>query len=468
MQIIADTYAIYMAEIQKKPTWELIIGELVDNAIDASATTIDILLDNDMFLIKDNGVGCNDLTLILAMGSRRNHVSTSIGRYGVGAKSAIVGAGMKSVVSSVCRGFLSTTRVSWLDAKPGPGGSIETNNEILVQETSMPQGTKIVVRDLKRRPNRRTIDAIREFLSITYRVGLLKGISITLTHRGRKEKIKPFDVPTLAETIEGTFDVYGSKANVRIGLVEPGQPCRECNMFVEYGYRTIARNSRIGLGDHPVSGLVGWIVLDNSWPLKTYKDGISDEKYEDELDRQIYHWAKPLIDKARNRTKTLQFGEIENLFNEHVLPDVLGYPDRKAKRSAHENETGGVTPTGNGSPHRRAARTQAGSRFGGRNKSRLLVQFENIGDDKKLFDVRSNIIRLNSAHLEFQEHANNYDMIKRHVAHIIGSYSSMNPEEVDRGTLFDNGDVQRRIDRHAEVTSKIIASIAKFQPVLVS
>lgn len=92
------------------------IADIIDNSIDASATTIDLQFEyndgNGYILIKDNGIGMNDIQLQQAMtiGSkdpRDTRNKNELGRFGMGLKTASFSLGKRLSVISKQNGVIS-------------------------------------------------------------------------------------------------------------------------------------------------------------------------------------------------------------------------------------------------------------------------------------------------------------------------------------------------------------------------
>ena len=80
---------ILTALSQQNLKWEIVLAELVDNSLDAGASRVDIRLGPGKSLsIKDDGVGCKDIAVMVRPGDRQVHETTSLGRYGIGLKDA--------------------------------------------------------------------------------------------------------------------------------------------------------------------------------------------------------------------------------------------------------------------------------------------------------------------------------------------------------------------------------------------
>ena len=67
-------------------TWHDMLGELIDNSLDAGATRVGIRFHGRNLVVTDNGSGCTDISKMLTLGSHQHLDTTKLGRYGVGLK----------------------------------------------------------------------------------------------------------------------------------------------------------------------------------------------------------------------------------------------------------------------------------------------------------------------------------------------------------------------------------------------
>lgn len=101
-------------------TFNTAIADIVDNSIAANATKIDIRLEVDpenniTIFVADNGVGMNEAGLINAMkyGSKRREDPNSLGKFGLGLKTASTSFCRKLSVISRAEGDETVRKVQW-------------------------------------------------------------------------------------------------------------------------------------------------------------------------------------------------------------------------------------------------------------------------------------------------------------------------------------------------------------------
>ena len=75
MKIIIEVLAA------QKSSWRLALGELINNALDARATTITIVVNKGRYVsITDNGAGCPNPIHMVVPGDRISGEATKLGR----------------------------------------------------------------------------------------------------------------------------------------------------------------------------------------------------------------------------------------------------------------------------------------------------------------------------------------------------------------------------------------------------
>lgn len=461
MKVPVNVRAVYEAERSKNLSYATILGEFIDNSFDAGASMVLVSLDNDTLSVTDNGRGCEDFNLILGFGNRMDREETALGRYGYGAKAAILNAGDIVSIQSICNGYARSTKVDWSKIESTQDGCIDTGSELKCLPFDGPSETRIRIKSLRKSHNIKTAEALREMLSVRYRVGLLSGRSIEFKYKDQAVKIAPMVCPNLSEVQEDRFEIDGHSAWVKLGIIADGEQTKHRGIFVEYDFRTIIERSSIGLGDNPPPGVIGWISLDQTWPLTTYKNDIASRDLKEKLNDTIEKWASGLIARARTRTETRDFVRIENIFNEivggfHECED--GPPDKRARRPGPKGKHGTQVGTKSARGHKSAAATQRGDRFGsGRcpDSGPLRISFSELPDDSAMFQVINNVVHLNTRHPEVSEKRDDEDAIFRHAAHIFASHFCHREEYV--GRLFP--EIQEFDERYAKMVSAIIGKI---------
>lgn len=69
------------------PWWQA-LAELIDNALDANAKSVSIIVAGKTLTVKDDGNGVEDVLSLFRLGEHRKSKSTKLGRYGGGVRYA--------------------------------------------------------------------------------------------------------------------------------------------------------------------------------------------------------------------------------------------------------------------------------------------------------------------------------------------------------------------------------------------
>jgi antitoxin (DNA-binding transcriptional repressor) of toxin-antitoxin stability system len=350
--------------------WLHLVAELVDNAQDAGAksVTLDFSVPGK-FSASDDGCGCADLRLMLSPGSRQDHPTTQAGRFGIGAKDAMICLADEVSLTSTCLGVRRTAYVNWRSVVTKDSWQVDDPVEV---PSAGPSGTTILLGSLtKPVPNK--FDSAHYKLGALYAPAIASGaFRILLRYRAGKgpkarihfESVPPIASPRLDHEEAADFAFPHSKsARVRMGIIaEPGQRVHQ-GVTVAIPTRVIKVRTRLGLGLDPTPGLYGYVELSRGWSLSKNKDDLSaDDK--DLLSRVIADRFSALIARARKSGEDVALAGCNRALA-LISTAIRRERDRtrKARRSPPANHTGTVLPTGLGTPHTQAARTQPGNRF---------------------------------------------------------------------------------------------------------
>ena len=161
---------------------EVALCDLIDNSVDADATTISVTLERvsqeteglsdtiGAYVIADNGIGMNEDTLIDAftLGTEREYPSGSLGKFGLGLKSAGLALGNEIIILTaqderdpLCA-RLSIPDVERSGKYEIDLGSIPSDFIRYWEESGLASGTVLIIRDLN--DNRPSFAAFSEYL----------------------------------------------------------------------------------------------------------------------------------------------------------------------------------------------------------------------------------------------------------------------------------------------------------------
>lgn len=356
---------------QHKLQWPQFVGELIDNAVDAGAqrVTLDFSVP-DQFRAIDDGRGCDDLRCMLAPGERRDHSTTGTGRYGIGAKDAMICLGHMVTIRSVCAGVVRSVSVNWPHIEASGSWVIDAPAQM---PTSDPPGTAITISRLQRKIPGSSPSCFRDLvqrLGMLYAPAIVGGrlqINLRYGKGGRHlETVGAIPQPALEREESADFSFpHGKSARVRMGIiVEPNERLLQ-GVTVAIPNRVVRPRSRIGLGTEPTPGLYGYAELSRGWSLAKNKDDLSPHDQE-LLGGAIADRFSGLIGYARKAGEDVLLAGCNKIMG--LLPTAIRRDRdraRKARRAPPTHHTGTVIPTGRGGPHTQAVRTQPGERFRG-------------------------------------------------------------------------------------------------------
>lgn len=346
------------------------IGEILDNALDAGAGTVDLIFGKmngkRYFSVRDNGGGAPDINALVVLGDHRDHPGTKLGRHGVGAKDAtlwIGGPDSTLRVTSVHAGRTSALAVDWADMQTN--GRWEYDEPDVRDASPGERGTHITILNCWRGPPhgeewRRLVTDLEYMYAPALRTA-----QITMATGGQKPSpLVRWEPPPLEPGhIDCVLDVNGKKARLFIGIIKPGHGTARRGITYFHGWRVIEPASGKGCGEYEASAahVCGFVEVDRSWGLTKNKDAILGS---DHLYAAVAAAAKPILEKAHQRA-TLVTSELFTTAIESALNANLATANAKAKRGKG-NKHGTARPTGKGSGHRRAAVEQLGDTFVGR------------------------------------------------------------------------------------------------------
>jgi hypothetical protein len=358
-------------------TWKTVLGELIDNAFDAHAKHIAVRFATNTFSIKDDGGGCVDPTVLARLGHRVAHSTTKLGRYGVGAKDALlwIGGPDSSVhVESVVAKTRRILDVNWrrLIASPdwmGPGATDEP-------AIDGDRGTTIAInRVVHRVPS---YEELEREIGYLYSPAIKSGCQITIQRHERGAEpapIRRYELPRFdGMPLDVKTEVNGKSIRVYVGVVPASEPNRYPGLSYVHKFRVIMGKSSRGCGSYDTSLIAGFVELGDGWTLTKNKDGlVRDER---ELYETVFRTIEPVLKRAEQASHILESDCLRDAVQSDLNGAIFGDADprRKAKRSPGEGG-GSAEPTGTGRKHRRARVEQDGASFGGRASSAISLRF---------------------------------------------------------------------------------------------
>jgi hypothetical protein len=385
---------------QSGVNWKLAMGELIDNAFDAGATHVELVFEgsgkNAKFTACDNGAGCPDLTTILSLGRHTKTSSTKLGRFGVGAKDAMLWIGRTESNVSIASTHggehnrkTRTARVDWTELMRS--GQWDIPREDFTERAAEPgeQGTVICVRSshMRKAPHGQDWANLVDEIGYIYAPAIKAGRQITLKppgHKGVPQPVTRYQLPPLEPGhIDTEIEVAGRRARVYVGIVKRGEPNRRAGITYTYNFRVIVPASAYGCGEYSFSRIAGIVDLGEGWSLSKNKDRIAAN--EEELYEAVFRACEPLLRRAEVAGQQLESAAFEQsvnaALNEALRGGGTGSPDAKAKRGKGD-EQGAKNPTGTGRKHKRAENEQDGKTFSRKYAGPFRIEFDDSVEGK--------------------------------------------------------------------------------------
>jgi len=413
--------------------WHDALAELIDNAFDADANRIEITVAKKQLLVSDDGVGCDDLTKLVRLGSHGSRNSTRLGMHGRGVKDAWMWLGDSMQVDSIHKGSRYTLSIKateliasdWV----GPDQS-ETAAD------GAKSGTTLVFDPLDSKRTAPKMESV-ERLQRTFMPALKDGRQVILRLSGRKaQRLKPADLPIIEDVISESFEIEGHGVSISIGIVPAGTANPDPGFVVIYGHRVVCTTT-LGCGEYSVARMSGTITLDKTWKGKIapHKDNIS--AYREELDQEIQSRIILILQKAHSQSMNAETQAMVDELSRLLKEGIAGL---KGQRDPPRNNSGTIKPTGRGGKHRNLQKTQRGD-GSGKPRRGIQVDFYDAGRDDVLGKCEDKRVVLNSTHPAIGSSQKSNNILALYsIAFGLYCHHRCNNDGDKQGTLFERHD----------------------------
>lgn len=335
--------------------WPVILGELIDNSLDAQATSVELAFTPGKFSISDNGNGCQSIDPMFEFGFSFDKGKDALGRYGIGLKEAATSLWGVMKIVTTRNGVTQTAEIKW-DAV------IDNDNLTIPDPISTPAlageiGTKLTFKDYEPKPPA-SFDAIIKDISYLYSPSLRGGKCISICHgRQKRVSLSAYEMPDMVEVVEDTICIEGRTARIRVGIVRDARLNLHPGITFCYSYRVVKRSSDIG--EYSARLIAGEVILDNQWTLNKTKD---DFVGSDELSEAIFDRCEALFKKSDAQAMNISSAAIAAKLTDsfQAIQKALGH-NLKEKRDSRRNESGAISPVGSARKRLNVSKTQAGN-----------------------------------------------------------------------------------------------------------
>jgi hypothetical protein len=369
-------------------------AELVDNSLDAGATTIRIDIGNKEIRVSDNGRGCADLQRMLKLGTHNPH-GRKIGRYGVGFNTAAICLGKSVEVESVCHAKRRRVELCWDEIQPGWkvfGPDPE--------DTSEATGLNIRIWDLI--PRRQNISDLIAKLGARYPFLELSGKTILVNGT----KTPGTGTPQLDRQLTAHGEWEGRAYQLTAGVVHQLTRPWKFGFTVMLCDRILADGLSDGCGEYSRQGFFALVELlegveleDRTisvpWPVDKTKSGITDtiRLFLESLLPDV----EPLLKAAETESSNLVLRGLEQALSGKWLEQALFGAPALEKRPGEGGSSGTSDPKDSGRQRRHSTHVDpdsAGSVRIARGIGRAIrVKFAALEDDGDIAAVSHNSAR---------------------------------------------------------------------------
>ena len=267
---------IIQSMINAEISLKIAIAELIANSLDQDATQIDISLNTkrrglEELVISDNGNGCQNLELMVKLGSHVPSKRGSIGRYGVGFKDAAIWLGGEVFVDSLTRGGKKEKAdANWAIMKATGKWDVGFRDDS--ERTSHGVTIRIGALDMRRITNGWKL--VSSYITEKFSAAIDDHVVITVD--GIRVKSAPR--PLLIDDVEFLIRFNGRVAKGLCGiLVDKSLPS---GWNVRYGPQTIVSSfTREGFGAYSSYGFWGMLYMiddEKKWKLTRNKNASED------------------------------------------------------------------------------------------------------------------------------------------------------------------------------------------------
>jgi hypothetical protein len=339
--------------------WPTILGELIDNAYDAGASSVTVKLGpGKVCSVSDNGKGCGDMAAMLTLGKHHAHTTTRLGRYGVGLKAAACWLWGKCDINTYHANKQYGFRVDW--AKLARQDIWEVPDAIVTPCDKDDEGTVIKFSNIIRAlPS--SYDRLVDELSYQFTPGLLSGRQLVFKFPRKAQIVaRPYKSPPLENIVEDEFLVGDRGVRLRVGIVKEGHDNPKPGWTICHYHRVIKHSSQIA-GTYSTRRIAGQVFLDDAWTLNVHKDGVSEG--DEELTEAIHERCKDILEIADKQAQSISSEVFTTRLNEKLRIAMGELKKTKAMRVPPENSTGTVKPKGTGRKHKKAKHRQPGDKM---------------------------------------------------------------------------------------------------------
>jgi hypothetical protein len=433
--------------------WRTAYCELIDNAFDAGATIVEIVMEPKYIVVRDDGKGSSNTVNMFRSGFSIGGPER-LGRYGVGLKDACIFFARREGTTTIASVHGSMLRVSqmcyqtMIDADRWhiePEKTFEATPDNCARHNVGLTGTAIHFELVRRMQPRESVRSMVDWLGFIYEPALENGKQIKIVFSGEVLLVKQHKHPPMTDEVAADVWVGKKKAAVRCGLVKQGHKNTHWGLSYYYGFRCIMTNTSHGCGGVGVTSICASVKLDDRWTLGRNKTEVTDKDWE-ELGTQVEKLIAPVLKLAQEQQQEALITSLAQKLSDEIRP-LMG----KAKRPGPKKKDGTIKQMG-------TKRTVQGARLVagigdvlGLSKAgvgKVTIEFCDMPDEQwavKVDDCRDHVL-VNKANSYIAKNLTNYDVIKGVViTHLV--QHRMEAEKHQRRIAFTELDSMEGMDK---------------------
>ena len=298
-------------------------GEVIDNSLDAQATTIKLTMEANCLKALDNGHGITkeheQACVMIALHGEL--VGTKLGRFGVGIKYKSIQHGKIFRIYSRSKDGELKRDVDWnriRDLKRWDYAKARWN----IGRTE-PTGTMVQISELiTKPPTKKDIDRTVAEIQRRYYPAMQSGHTISVNG----EQVEPFKFPLLTDVVKQTVQISRTKsAHIRGGLLADRANAKLRQVDICVAYRVIQPETSLGCSSYDgIRSMFARVDLIGDWKLQKFKDALAEDPDCEELEIAIENVLRPVLEKCHAESLTLEHKHIELALNE-MIPESAGW-----------------------------------------------------------------------------------------------------------------------------------------------
>jgi len=337
--------------------WHNALAELIDNSYDhGQANSVEIIIEDNIVKIKDDGCGVADVTSCFRYGDHRVSGKEGISKYGVGAKDVWLAFCNTMKVVTIRNGIKTTASADCEKMAADQSFEMEDPETTTAKDGEIGTVIELHLRKGKNKPS----DDVFEKLRWMFTPALNRGFQIIFTKRSgssfSRKPLRPRDLPLMTDIVQAEFDVHGKGVKIEIGIVSDGQEMVNGPFWLIREHR-IVQSTSLGIKNgYGAKRIGGAIYLKEGWSLAKHKDSLME--LVDELADAIFERIEGVLKKADDITdvfesKALRCDVLEMLNSAIGSAESSDGQGRKKQRRDSGDTTGSIAPKNTGRKQKR-------------------------------------------------------------------------------------------------------------------